>query len=105
MSAADRAIAAPQLRETADIHWDSGHDPVIRWDASGRRFWLVDGADSGRRLLLWAVGEGTDSKLPEAETIAEVFRDGLAACDFPPDGSGVPEHRASATLRVAGLSG
>ncbi len=36
-------------------------------------------------------------------TLAAVFKDGLAACDFPPDGTGVPVHRAVATLRVAGV--
>ncbi len=98
---ADRQIPAPELRETADIWWDSGVDPVIRWDASGRRFWLLDGAGDPQRLLL-AVLDG--DQVPDAAVVAAALRDGLAACDFPPTEPGVPAHRAVATLRAAGLA-
>ena len=63
------------------------------------RFWLVDGADHGRRLLLWSAA----SAQSDPAAVAGVFRHGLAACDFPPDGTGVPTHRAITTLRVGGV--
>lgn len=92
-------MSAPELRETADIWWDSGTDPVIRWDAMGRRFWLVDGADSSHRLVLLAL-ERTPG---DAVVVATALRQGLAACDFPPTGGGVGAERAAATLRAAGV--
>jgi hypothetical protein len=95
-----RSLPAPQLRETADIWWDSGTDPVIVWDASGRRFWLVDGAGDPQRLRL-VVLDGEE--VPPPAEVAGALRDGLAACDFPPTDPGVPAHRAVATLRAAGL--
>ncbi|CAN5277760.1 hypothetical protein BH23ACT9_BH23ACT9_36070 [soil metagenome] len=99
----DRSIPAPQLRETADIWWDSGWDPIIRWDASGRRYWLLDGApaaSAGNRLVLLVTPGDPPA---EPRRIAVALRDGLAACDFPPNDPGVPEHRAAATLRAAGI--
>lgn len=100
MTAADRRLPAPQLRETADIWWDSDTDPVIAWDASGHRFWLADGADGLQRLTL-CVLPGTATQDPLR--IARALRDGLAACDFPPTEAGVSPQRARATLRVAGI--
>ncbi|WP_370324099.1 hypothetical protein [Euzebya sp.] len=97
----ERRLAAPQLRETADIWWDSGTDPVITWDASGRRFWLADGAGAHHRLTLAVLG-GDPPLDPLA--VATALRDGLAACDFPPTETGVPADRARATLRAAGLT-
>ena len=95
-----RSLPAPQLRETADIWWDSDTDPVITWDASGRRYWLADGAGDPQRLVL-AVLPGDPPAAPQV--VAAALRDGLAACDFPPTDPGVPAHRAVATLRAAGL--
>lgn len=100
MSDTARRLPAPELRETADIWWDSGTDPVITWDASGRRYWLVDGAGGSPRLRL-AVLRGPAP--PDPEVVAAALRDGLAACDFPPTDPGVPDHRALATLRAAGV--
>ncbi len=96
-----RRIPAPQLRETADIWWDSGTDPVIVWDASGARFWLVDGIDDRCRLRL-LVRSTADTV--DALVIARTLAEGLAACDFPPTQDGVAHERAMATLRVAGLT-
>lgn len=100
MTADDRRIPAPALRETADIWWDSGTDPVIAWDAAGKRWWLADGADHSARLVLLE----SAAAVPEPRRVAEAFRDGLAACDFPPTADGVTPSRAVATLRAAGLS-
>lgn len=93
------SLDAPQLRETADIWWDSGTDPRIAWDGRGRRFWLVDGVDAGKRLVLLELHDDT----AEPAVIAAALRDGLAACDFPPTADGVAPARAAATLRAAGL--
>ncbi len=96
----DRRLAAPELRETADIWWDSGVDPVVCWDASGSRFWLVDGAGDPQRLTLCVLPHTAGH---DPVTIATALRDGLAACDFPPTDPGVPPERAYMTLRVAGI--
>lgn len=93
------SLEAPQLRETADIWWDSGSDPRIAWDGRGRRFWLVDGVDAGRRLVLLEL----DTDPADPRVIAAALRDGLAACDFPPTAGGVAPARAAKTLRAAGL--
>ncbi|WP_108664805.1 hypothetical protein [Euzebya rosea] len=93
------SLDAPQLRETADIWWDSGTDPRIAWDGRGRRFWLVDGVDAGKRLTLLELHDDP----AEPAVIAAALRDGLAACDFPPTADGVAPARAAATLRAAGL--
>jgi hypothetical protein len=34
-------VPAPDLRETADIWFDTGRDPVVTWDAEDRTFHLV----------------------------------------------------------------
>lgn len=94
-----RQVPAPQLRETADIWWDSGVDPVVGWDATGRRWWLVDGADASQRLRLLEL----PAPVAEPRRVAEALADGLAACDFPPTADGVTPDRARATLRAAGL--
>lgn len=106
------SIPAPQLRETADIWFDSGVDPAIRWDREGRRFELIDpqaAADgyqgdepdeaSDRSLLLYEA----PYPLPDPARIAQVLADGLAACDFPPTAERAhPGHVASA-LRAANI--
>jgi hypothetical protein len=108
-----RRMPAPELRETADIWFDSGADPVITWDPTGRRFTLVDGAadavddqegEEGLLLLdLPAAVPDADLSDIAAADIALVLRDGLAACDFPPTADGVSPARAIATLRAGGL--
>lgn len=94
-----RQIPAPALRETAEIWWDSATDPLVVWDEAGRRFELVDAADPSQRLTLVLLAEPP----PDPDAVARALAEGLAACDFPPTGSGVPPARAAATLRAAGL--
>jgi hypothetical protein len=95
----DRVVPAPGLRETAEIWWDSAADPAVTWDAAGREFRLVDGADAANALLLLRA----PAPAAEPERIARVLADGLAACDFPPTGDGASPARVAATLRVAGV--
>lgn len=95
----ERSVPAPQLRETADIWFDSGHDPTIDWDLEARRFELVDGADPHQRLGLLTL----EQPAGDAARVARVLADGLAACDFPPTGDAATPHHVAAALRVAGL--
>lgn len=101
VSADDRSryVPAPQLRETADIWFDHGRDPVIRWDASGRSFHLADPVEPAATLLLFEA----PTPVEEPARIARVLADGLAACDFPPTGDGADPGHVAATLRVAGI--
>jgi hypothetical protein len=95
----DRRLAAPGLRETADIWFDTGRDPVVTWDPDGRRFDLVDPVEDDLRLTLLV----TDAPVARPGTVARVLAEGLAACDFPPtDDQASPTHVARA-LRAAGL--
>jgi hypothetical protein len=94
-----RRVPAPALRETADIWFDTGRDPVVAWDDEGRRFDLVDPVRDGDRLSLYLAPVAP----ADPGRIARVLADGLAACDFPPTGDGAdPGHVASA-LRAAGI--
>ena len=93
-----RCVPAPQLRETADIWWDTGVDPLVEWDAEGRTFRLVDGAGGGS-LTLWVAPEPVD----DPRVVALALADGLAACDFPPTGDGAAASHVEAALRAAGL--
>jgi hypothetical protein len=96
---APRAVPAPAMRETADIWFDTGRDPVVTWDAPGQRFDLVDPGDATVRLRLFTAPQ----PVPDPDRVARVLAEGLAACDFPPTGDGAdPDHVARA-LRVAGL--
>ena len=92
-------VPAPELLEVAQIWWDVEREPVVIWDADGRRFHLADPEDPTARLLL-AEFEGP---VEDPERVARVFADGLAACDFPPLGGGVGAARARVTLRAAGI--
>lgn len=96
----DRFVAAPGLRETADIWFDTGRDPVVAWDGDGRRFDLVDpGAADVNRLELWrAPAPPTDPR-----RVARALADGLAACDFPPTGDGASAGHVTKALRAAGI--
>jgi hypothetical protein len=94
-----RRIAAPELRETAEIWWDAEVDPLVVWDARGAEFRLVDGADPANSLLLLRA----DGPVDDAGAVGRALAEGLAACDFPPTGEGASPNRVAATLRVAGL--
>lgn len=95
-----RRIPAPQLRETADIWFDTGHDPLVVWDRDGRCFELVDGHDDRQRLHLLTLPDPA----VDPRHLATVLAEGLAACDFPPTGDGADPGHVGAALRAAGLS-
>ncbi len=92
-------VPAPELVEVAQIWWDVERVPVVVWDPAGCEFHLVDPEESGSRLLLARFAGGVTDPREVAETLAE----GLAACDFPPNGDGVAPERAKRTLRAAGV--
>jgi hypothetical protein len=94
-----RRTPAPGLRETADIWFDTGRDPVVEWDAAGRRFDLVDPDDPGERLALLRA----PAPVADPARLARVLAEGLAACDFPPTGDGADPGHVAAALRVAGI--
>jgi hypothetical protein len=94
-----RRVPAPGLRETADIWFDTGRDPVVAWDASGRRFDLVDPDPGGERLTLYVAP--TPARAPEQ--VARVLATGLAACDFPPTADRASPTHVAAALRAAGI--
>jgi hypothetical protein len=94
-----RSVPAPDLRETADLWFDTGRDPVVTWDATGRRFELVDPAPDGERLPLY-VAPTTPA---DPARIARALAEGLAACDFPPTGHGAEPGHVAKALRVVGI--
>jgi hypothetical protein len=94
-----RQVPAPQLRETADIWFDTGRDPVVRWDEDGRCFELVDADGPDEGLPLYAAPGPT----ADPERIARVLAEGLAACDFPPTGGGASPTHVRKALEVAGI--
>ncbi len=91
-------VPAPELRETADIWFDTGADPEVVWDREGVRFRLADPDGGGELTLLEVPGGARDP-----ERVARVLAEGLAACDFPPTGDGASPRHVVATLRAAGL--
>lgn len=95
----DRCVPAPGLRETADIWWDTGRDPVVAWDPGGRRFDLVDPAAPANRIRLWAA----PGPVEDPGRVARVLADGLAACDFPPTADAASETNVAKALRAAGI--
>lgn len=95
----ERRLAAPGLRETADIWFDTGRDPVITWDTTGRRFMLQDPEAPEHALALVTYPTGVDDPVVLARALAE----GLAACDFPPTGDGAAAGHVASALRAAGL--
>jgi hypothetical protein len=99
--AADGAVqvAAPQLAETARIWFDSDAEPAVVSD-DGCTFVLVE--DGGRGPGRLALLERTDAVRDPAR-VARVLAEGLAACDFPPNGDGASAHHVSAALRAHGL--
>ena len=97
--AAARRVPAPALRETADIWFDRGADPLVVWDADGTRFWLQDGIEPDDRLALVSY----PAPVADPTRIARALAEGLAACDFPPTGGGAAAGHVAAALRAAGL--
>ena len=97
--AAERQVPAPGLREAADIWFDTGHDPVVTWDAAGRRFLLVDPVDPAQTLLLLAA----ERPVSDPGEVARVLAEGLAACDFPPTEDRASPRNVDRALRAAGL--
>ena len=98
--AAPRRVPAPGLRETADIWFDTGRDPVVVWDAPGVRFLLQDPVDPQLTLHLVTYPQGA----ADPRRVAGVLAEGLAACDFPPTGDSASHGHVAAALRAAGLS-
>jgi hypothetical protein len=94
-----RTVPAPALRETADIWFDTGRDPVVAWDATGRRFDLVDPEEPTERLALFRA----PATPADPERVARVLATGLAACDFPPTADRASPTHVAAALRAAGI--
>ena len=90
---------APGLRETADIWFDTGRDPVVAWDAAGLRYTLEDPLEPANRLELLTI----DCAPEDPRLIAQVLAEGLAACDFPPTGDGADPGHVARALRAAGI--
>jgi hypothetical protein len=92
-------VPAPGLRETADIWFDTGRDPVVVWDAPARRFELIDPQDHAQRLTLYEA----NAPVTDPERLARVLAEGLAACDFPPTEDRASRSHVARALRAAGL--
>lgn len=93
------AVPAPALAETARIWFDVETEPAVVV-ADGRTFLLVeDGGRGPGRLHLWT----TPGPVEDPLRVARVLAEGLAACDFPPDGDGASPSHVSAALRAHGL--
>jgi hypothetical protein len=97
---AERCVPAPGLAETARIWFDSDAEPAVTWDVEGARFLLVEdgGAGPGRLLLL-----ARPTAVRDPGRVARVLAEGLAACDFPPNGDGASPRHVTAALRAHGL--
>lgn len=89
-------VAAPGLREVAQVWWDVEADPVVRWRADGRVFVLTDPGEQ-HELHLAAFA----APVADPVALAAVLAEGLAACDFPPTGDRAAPGRVAATLRAA----
>lgn len=92
-------LPAPQLRETADIWFDTGRDPVIAWDEEGVHFALVDPQVPTHRLRLLSVRRPTS----DPAAVARVLAEGLAACDFPPTSDRADPGHVARALRAGGI--
>lgn len=94
------ATPAPALMETARIWFDADTCPAVVVEDDGRRFVLVedDGRGPGRLTLLERA-----TSVRDAARVAQVLAEGLAACDFPPNGDGASPSHVSAALRAHGL--
>lgn len=92
-------VPAPALAETARIWFDVETEPAVAVE-DGRTFVLVeDGGRGPGRLHLWTA----PAPVHDAQRVARVLAEGLAACDFPPDGDGASPAHVSAALRAHGL--
>lgn len=100
MSDADRSVPAPGLAETARIWFDSDAEPAITWDVDATRFLLVEDGGNGPGTL--TLLEPTSTTRDPAR-VARVLAEGLAACDFPPNGDGASPGHVTAALRAHGL--
>jgi hypothetical protein len=94
------SVPAPGLGETASIWFDSDAEPAVQWDATAQRFTLVE--DAGRGPGVLALLERS-APVRDPERVARVLAEGLAACDFPPNGDGASAHHVTAALRAYGL--
>jgi len=92
-------VPAPGLSETAQIWFDSESEPAVV-TADGCGFALVEdcGRGPGRLPLLQHLRPVRDP-----QRVARVLAEGLAACDFPPNGDGASAPHVRATLRAHGL--
>ena len=93
-------VRAPALMETARIWFDTESCPTVVAEDEGRRFVLLedDGRAPGRLLLL-----ERERAVRDASRVATVLAEGLAACDFPPNGDGASPGHVDAALRAHGL--
>jgi hypothetical protein len=93
-------VSAPALMETARIWFDAESCPTVVAEDAGRRFVLIDddGRGAGRLLLL-----ERDRAVHDPSRVATVLAEGLAACDFPPNGDGASPGHVNAALRAHGL--
>lgn len=93
-------VPAPALAETARIWFDAETRPAVVVEDDGQRFVLVedDGRGPGRIVLLTR-----DAPVRDVLRVAQVLAEGLAACDFPPNGDGASPSHVSAALRAHGL--
>jgi hypothetical protein len=92
-------VPAPGLSETARIWFDTDTEPAVV-TADACTFVLVEdaGVGPGRLRLL-----STAHPVRDPERVARVLAEGLAACDFPPNGDGASLRHVSAALRAHGL--
>jgi hypothetical protein len=100
VSDADRSVPAPGLAETARIWFDSDEEPAVVWDTDATRFLLVEDRGNGPGAL--TLLERT-APAREPVAVARVLAEGLAACDFPPNGDGASPGHVTAALRAHGL--
>jgi len=95
-----RRVPAPGLAETARIWFDSDAEPVVTWDADATCFLLVEDGGHGQGSLP-LLSRATPVRDPRR--VARVLAEGLAACDFPPNGDGASPRHVTAALRPHGL--
>jgi hypothetical protein len=95
-----RSVPAPGLAETARIWFDSDAEPVVTWDADATCFLLVESGGNGPGTLPLL---SRAAPVRDPERVARVLAEGLAACDFPPNGDGASSRHVTATLRAHGL--
>lgn len=92
-------VEAPALLEVAQTWWDVERVPCVVWNDEATLFELVDPEDDDLRLVLARFA----APVTDPTRVAAALSEGLAACDFPPTGTGLAPGRAGLTLRTAGL--